>query len=365
MSDTGAGTDGERLPIPHESVSHRGSPAARRSALLRWQWHRIRHGRPPSPSPSAFGRETAAPAMPRAHPGELGVTWVGHSTVLLQAGGLNILTDPVWSDRASPLSWAGPRRLTAPAIPLEDLPPIDLVLLSHDHYDHLDTATVDALHAREGDGLVWAAPTGFRRWFARRGVRAVMELGWWQSARVRTRHGAVEVRALPARHWSQRRPFGREHRAWASWGLSTAAGHAVYFGGDSGYFGGFRDIGERAGPFDLSILPIGAYEPRWFMRSAHMNPEDAVQAYRDLGGRGAFLGVHWAGFRLTDEDPLEPPVRTREAWRAEGLDTSLLHLGPAGSTFWPVRRSRSARPEDDGVRADAPARAATPGAAGR
>jgi L-ascorbate metabolism protein UlaG (beta-lactamase superfamily) len=306
---------------------------------VRWQWERLREGRAPNPPPDAWRIEGARITAPRAPAGELRVTWVGHSTALLQIGGLNVLTDPVWSERATPLPGVGPRRLSPPALPLDRLPPIDLVLVSHDHYDHLDVATVRALHRREGDRLVWAVPVGYRRWFAGLGIRSVMELGWWRSAALVTEFGDLVVHGLPARHWSQRRAFGREHRSWGSWAIEAAGGRRAYFAGDSGYFGGFAEIGRALGPFDLSLLPIGAYEPRWFMASAHMNPEEAVQAYLDLGGTGGFLGIHWAAFRLTDEPPLEPPDRVREAWARAGLDAADLHLGPLGRTVAIERRA--------------------------
>lgn len=324
-------------------AGHELPPRDRRMALLRWQWDRLRNGRAPNPAPSEVPREAPDIARPRARPDDLGATWIGHATVLLQVGGLNVLTDPIWSERASPLARIGPRRFSPPALPLDALPPIDLVLISHDHYDHLDARTVRALDERFGGRLVWAAPIGYRRWFDRLGVRGVLELGWWQSASVQAPAGAVGVRALPARHWSQRRPLGREHRSWGAWALTTPAGRSVFFAGDSGYFGGFREIGRALGPFDLSILPIGAYEPRWFMASAHMNPEEAVRAYLDLGGEGAFLGVHWAAFRLTDEPPLEPAERARAGWARAGLDPERLYAGPLGRTAWIVRGERDAK----------------------
>jgi len=321
---------GSRVPPPQEPG--RQARRARRRALIRWQVDNLREGRPPNPPAGAIPRAAPGFDTPRAAHGEITATWIGHSTVLVQVGGLNVLTDPMWSERASPVAWAGPRRLSPPAVALAELPPIDVALVSHDHYDHLDARTVRALADRFGDGLVWAAPVGYRRWFGRLGVRGVVELGWWRSASLRTGHGELRLHALPARHWSQRNAFGGGHRSWASWALTAPSGGRVYFGGDSAYFGGYEQIGRALGPFDVTVLPIGAYEPRWFMAGAHMDPEEAVRAYRDLGGSGAFVGVHWGGFRLTDEDPLEPPVRTRAAWRAAGLDGSNLHVDTLGRT---------------------------------
>jgi N-acyl-phosphatidylethanolamine-hydrolysing phospholipase D len=284
-------------------------------------------------------------ASPRAAEGELRITWVGHATALVQLPGLNILTDPVWSDRSSPVGFAGPHRFV-PAVPdLEALPPIDAVLLSHDHYDHLDRPTVHALRDRYGDQLTWYTPLGYRRWFARLGVRRVMERDWWESADLPG--GQYQAVSVPARHWTRRRPGGTNSRLWCGWAVlprrgdgggqttvtGSTPGFRVYFAGDSGYCSAFEEIGARFGSFDASLIPIGAYEPRWFMGAAHMNPEEAVEAYKDVGGQGAFVGMHWGTWRLTFEDPLEPPARTRRAWQKAGLDEGDLHLPRHGQTL--------------------------------
>jgi N-acyl-phosphatidylethanolamine-hydrolysing phospholipase D len=255
-------------------------------------------------------------------------TWI---TIAIAACGLNLLTDPQLSERASPVPWAGPKRFTAPGLALDALPPIEGLILSHDHYDHLDDPTVRALHARFGDRVRWLAPLGYRAWFAGRGVTNVTELDWWGDTVLEGPEGEVRVSCLPAQHWTSRSPFSRLKRLWCSWALS-GGGRSAYFGGDSGWFPGYPEIGERAGPFDLTLLPIGAYEPRWFMRSSHMNPEEAVRAYVELGGVGTFGAMHWGTFRLTDEDPLEPPVKAREAWRAAGLPEERLWIAALGET---------------------------------
>ena len=256
----------------------------------------------------------------------------------MQIGALNLLTDPVFSHRASPLSWTGPSRLMPPGIALDELPPIDAVLISHDHYDHLDGPSVRALHARFGESLTWFAPLGFAAWFARRGILRVAELDWWRQATLPLPGGAGSLRltAAPVQHWCKRGP-GEANRLWCSWSARVVAENqpagAVWFAGDSGYCPVFREIGARLGPFDVSLLPIGAYEPRWFMKPAHMNPEEAVQAYVDVGGRGAFAGMHWGTFILTDEPVLEPPERTRAAWAERGLPAADLWLPPHGGTM--------------------------------
>jgi N-acyl-phosphatidylethanolamine-hydrolysing phospholipase D len=299
--------------------------------FLRWQWERLRQGRPPDPPAGALPVVPHAAATPRAAPDELRVTWVGHATFLIQAGGLNLLTDPHWSRRASPSQRLGPSRFQPPGIPFEELPPVDAVLLSHDHYDHLDLGTVRRL-AEAHPQARWFTPLGYRAWMRDAGVGAPSELDWWDQATLEAPGGTARVICLPAQHWTRRRLSGSNTRLWASYALLTAAGKRVYFGGDSGYFPGYREIGERVGPFDLSLLPVGAYDPRWFMAPAHMNPEEAVQAYLDLGGQGDFAAMHWGTFRLTDEDPLEPPVRLRAAWQAQGLAEESLHLFQHGET---------------------------------
>lgn len=269
-------------------------------------------------------------AQPGVPEGECRITWVGHATFLVQLPGVNVLTDPVWSTRASPLRWIGPERLVPAALPFAALPPIDAVLLSHDHYDHLDSETVRRLHERFGERLTWVTPLGYAEWLARLGISRVAELDWWQDA---TFGGGFRCTALPARHWARRLPWDAQRRHWASFGLVSADGLRVYFGGDSGYAPLFGEIGARLGPFDASLLAIGAYEPNWFMHAAHMNPEEAVQAWLDLGGRGAFVPMHWGTFRLTDEPPLEPVERLRAAWQMRRLPPGELRVLRHGETL--------------------------------
>jgi N-acyl-phosphatidylethanolamine-hydrolysing phospholipase D len=310
-----------------------GEQSHRFRDVVRWSWQRLTRGTPKSPAAGHFGVVPNRAAYPRAPAGEVRLTWIGHSTFLVQAGGLNVLTDPVFSRRASPMQWAGPARFAEPGIALGALPPIDAVLLSHDHYDHLDEPAVRGLHARFGEALRWFAPLGYRAWFARRGVRNVTEMDWWDEGELATGGGSARVVCLPAQHWTRRSPRSTNTRLWASFALLTPRGRRIYHGADSGYFPGYLEIGRRCGPFDASLLPIGAYEPRWFMKPAHMNPEEAVQAYRDLGGRGILAAMHWGTFRLTDEDPLEPPVRVRAAWSAAGLPAEDLWIAAHGETI--------------------------------
>lgn len=323
-------------PLHHSSVGGfiNPWPTAQREPGGFWRWQRERRGRPraPNPPPGALPLAPSEIAHPRAAEEELCVTWVGHATFLIQAGGLNLLTDPIWSRRASPVQWAGPSRFVPAGVPFERLPPIDAVLLSHDHYDHLDEGTVRRLQRTFGERLHWFVPLEFRRWFAARGVRRLAELDWWEEAKLAGTAGALRIVALPAQHWTSRTPWDRQQKLWASWAIVTPGGRKVYFAGDSSWFPGFPEIGERAGPFDVSLLPIGAYEPRWFMRPVHMNPEEAVRTYQELGGEGVMGGMHWGTFRLTDEDPLEPPVRTRAAWAEFGFPAERLWIPRHGET---------------------------------
>lgn len=339
------------LPLHHRPDGRFRNPwpeAQGDDALRRRIWRVAREWlfgkHPPDPPPGAFARGTsdvAHPWLPTGPAGdadgappsrEVRVTWIGHATALVQLPGLNLLTDPVWSDRSSPVGFAGPHRFVPPPIALEALPPIHAVLLSHDHYDHLDRPTVEALRTRFGDDLLWLTPLGYRSWFARLGVENVIERDWWEEAELPG--GRFRAVAVPARHWTRRRPGGTNKRLWCGWSVVPTEGEGprVWFAGDSGYCSAFREIGARLGPFDVSLVPVGAYEPRWFMGAVHMDPEEAVQAYRDAGGRGAFVGTHWGTWRLTFEDPLEPPVRTRAAWAAAGLPEGDLHLPAHGGT---------------------------------
>jgi N-acyl-phosphatidylethanolamine-hydrolysing phospholipase D len=300
-----------------------------------WRWQRERREKQMAPNPPPEALPAADPqiAYPRAAPDELRVTWVGHATFLVQVGGVNLLTDPHWSRRASPVQFAGPARFSPPGVHWESLPPIDAVLLSHDHYDHLDDDTVRRLRRTFGDTVRWFTPLEFRSWFAARRVHNVTELDWWDEDTLDGPGGPLRVVALPCQHWTSRTPWDRQRKLWASWAVFAPDGRSVYFGGDSGYFPGYPEIRERVGPFDALLLPIGAYEPRWFMRPVHMNPEEAVQTYRDLGGCGTLLGMHWGTWRLTDEDPLEPPLRMRKVWADLGLPAEQLQVLPHGGTW--------------------------------
>jgi N-acyl-phosphatidylethanolamine-hydrolysing phospholipase D len=302
--------------------------ASRFGDLLRWQWQRMRTTLPPSPASEDVPRREPDLSGPSTPSDELRITWIGQSTFLIQIDGQNLLTDPVWSERASPFKWLGPARFSPPGLRFEALPPIHAVLLSHDHYDHLDTATIRRL-VRAHPAAAWLTPLGYEDLLRKQGVRVVTELDWWQSSFSRT--APLQFTALPAQHWTNRfgsRPYAR---LWCSWSIAGKSAR-IYFAGDSGYCPAFGEIRERTGAFDVALLPIGAYEPRWFMRQAHMNPEEAVRAYQDLGAQH-FCAMHWATFRLTDEDPLEPPIRVRAEWVRLKLAADRLHIPAIGETI--------------------------------
>jgi len=284
-------------------------------SLLKWMLvDRTTRPRPKDPDPSVFKRVPPDFVPPRAPLSQLTVTWAGHASLLIQLDGLNVLTDPMWSERASPVSWAGPRRWVAPGIAFEDVPPLDVVLLSHNHYDHLDDQTVRRL-ARTHPQATWIVPLGLASFVQKRGAPGpVVELDWWQESIIKT----VRIVATPAQHFSSRGFGDRGDTLWCGFALTGASGRRVFFAGDTGYHPEFGAIGERCGPFDVALLPIGAYEPRWFMRYLHMNPEEAVAAFRALNAR-MMVPIHWGTFKLTDEAMDEPPIRARAAWEAAGL----------------------------------------------
>lgn len=261
----------------------------------------------------------------RANRAEPTVTWVGHATLLVQLDGVNLLTDPQWSERASPVSFAGPRRMNAPGLRFEDLPPIHLVLISHDHYDHLDEATVLRL-AREHRPRFFV-PLGLAAWLADRGVENVVERDWWERAELR----GVTFVCTPAQHSSGRGLHDQNERLWASWAVLGAA-RRLYFAGDTGYYPGLKEI-ARLGPFDLALLPIGGYSRLDGGHPNHLNPEEAVRLFEDLGAR-LMVPMHWGTFDLNREPADEPPARLRAAALAAGVERRIEPLRPGQTLDW-------------------------------
>lgn len=292
-------------------------------------WGRTRRR---GPKPTAYPVAAPAIELPRRSRG-LSATWVGHSTVLLQLGPLNVLTDPMFSDRAFPVQWFGPRRFVQPAIPLATLPPLDAVLISHNHYDHLDRGSVLKLVKLHAEAT-WFVPLGVGNLIRRCGAAKVIELDWWETATL----GLLSVTATPARHFSGRGLTDRNRTLWCGFSISTA-GMSVFYAGDTAYHPGFGEIGSRCGPFDLMMIPMGAYEPRWIMERVHANPEEAVRMYQDIAAAHPgsalphMLGIHWGTFRLTTEPMDEPPLRAAARWRELGLPPDRLWIPRHGQTL--------------------------------
>jgi L-ascorbate metabolism protein UlaG (beta-lactamase superfamily) len=257
--------------------------------------------------------------LPRAPAGAVCATWAGHASWVLRIGGLTVLTDPVWSRRIP----GTPARVTPVGVPWSALPPVDAVVISHNHYDHLDAPTLKRL-PRDTACFV---PAGLASWFRRRGFTRVTELDWWEAAEFR----GVRFDFVPAHHWSRRTLTDCCRSLWGGWVLADRAGHRVYFAGDTGYGDCFADIGRAHPGIDLALLPIGAYAPRRMLRSVHTDPEEAVQAFRDLGA-AAMAPMHWATFLLSGEPPLEPITRLHAAWAAAGLPRRALWDLPVGGS---------------------------------
>ena len=298
--------------------------------FLRWQLGGGREDWPGS-YPSPFHDR------PPARVDGLRVTLVGHASLLIQTAGVNVLVDPHWSERASPVSFGGPRRVNPPGIAFEDLPPIDAVLITHNHYDHLDLPTVARLwHAHRPRIL---APLGNDAIIRAYDDAIPVETGDWGAAFALS--GSVTAHLVPALHWSARGLNDRRMALWGAYVLATPSGQ-IHHVGDTGYGDGavFRAVRERFGRMRLATLPIGAYEPRWFMRPQHMNPEEAVRAMQDLGAEQA-LGHHWGTFRLTDEGIERPIEALAAALQAQGVPAERFRAMRPGEVWAPARHGRA------------------------
>ncbi|MED0964245.1 MBL fold metallo-hydrolase [Bacillus paramycoides] len=247
------------------------------------------------------------------------VTWIGHSTFLIQMNGLNILTDPVWTNKLKLVP-----RLTQPGLALDELPKIDIVLISHGHYDHLDFSSLRQLN----NDVLYLVPIGLKKLFTRKKFTNVKEYSWWDSITI----DEVAFHFVPAQHWTRRSLFDMNTSHWGGWIIDNKiTSETIYFCGDSGYFKGFKEIGKRFS-IDIALMPIGAYEPEWFMKVSHVSPEEAVQAYLDINATH-FIPMHYGTFALADETPREAVTRLRNNWNLRMLPWEQLHVLFLGQTF--------------------------------
>ena len=300
--------------------------------FLRWQWESWgldKTANSLTPSVQADLALLQAPTAPT-------VTWIGHATALVQANGLNVLVDPIFSERASPVQIFGPKRAQPPGVAMADLPHIDAVLISHNHYDHLDRNSVAQLDEKAkaaGKTTQFFVPLGLKAWFNGIGIDSVVELDWWEHQSVQ----GVEFHLTPVQHWSARSINDRSATLWGGWAVLGPDFH-WYYAGDTGYSRDFADTAKQfasrqtaalGGGFDLALVPIGAYEPRWFMSQQHVNPMESVRIHQDVGAKRS-IGVHWGTFALTDE-PLDQPPRelaiARQVLKVKETDFGLLAIG--------------------------------------
>lgn len=282
-------------------------------AVLKWRRERVK-------PPATFHVPRLDPTPERLPPAPghgIRVTWVGHSTVLLQLDGRSYLTDPVWSARVGGVI----ARKTPPGVPFAALPRIDAILLSHNHYDHLDAPTL-ARFPRETPIF---APSGVGPWLRRRGFTRVVERSWWEHEDM----AGHRVTCVPAQHFSGRTLWDRDRTLWCGYVVEGNEGAKAYFAGDTGYFAGFQQIGTAFPGLDLALVPAGAYEPRWFMAPVHVSPDEAARAFVETGA-ARMLPIHWGAFQLADEALDAPPGELRRWWQKEGLDASRLLLPALG-----------------------------------
>jgi L-ascorbate metabolism protein UlaG (beta-lactamase superfamily) len=257
--------------------------------------------------------------------GELRITFVNHSTVLIQIDSVNILTDPIWSERASPVSWAGPRRVRPPGIRYEDLPPIDAVVVSHNHYDHLDIPTLTKLSADHQPQIFTGL--GNDLLMKENQIKNIQQIDWWQNIELKNR---VTLTCVPAQHWSGRGFGDRMTNLWCGFVFKGTIG-TIYFAGDTGFGPHFKMIAERYGPIDVALLPIGAFRPRWFMQSSHLSPSDAVQAHQILGAKQS-IAIHFGTFNLGDDGETEAVDLLKQEIKKSGVAFHILDFGESLAT---------------------------------
>lgn len=266
------------------------------------------------------------PPQPVLNNGEAVFTFVNHSTFLIQAHGINILTDPVWSKRISPFQWVGPKRMRPPGIRFDDLPEIHLVLISHNHYDHLDINTL--INLKEAFSPLFVTPLGVSSYLKENGIFNTIELDWWQEFRF---NHHLSVSGVPAQHFSGRGLTDRDKTLWCGYVMQLPEGN-IYFAGDTGYDGFFKEIGGRFTPIRVALIPIGAYRPRWFMLPIHVDPDEAVLIHKDVKAEHS-IGMHFGTFALADEGMNEPVKDLAIARKKYGIATEEFRTLNEGEAF--------------------------------
>jgi N-acyl-phosphatidylethanolamine-hydrolysing phospholipase D len=307
---------------------HNNYPHAGRQSFWAWKWEQLRDG-VPQPPPGGWNLPAIKtdPEALRAPAGNPSMTWIGHATVLVRIAGMTVLFDPIFSERASPVAFAGPRRIVPLPIDIPELPRVDVVMISHNHYDHLDEDSVLRLAAMPQGSPRFLVPLGLKAWFTERGISRVDEFDWWQT----TTEGPLAITMVPVQHWSKRTLVDANATLWGGW-VVEGQGLRIIHTGDTGYSQDFRDIGARFGGFDMAFIPIGAYAPRWFMQTMHVDVAEAVQVRADLNAARA-IGIHWGTFDgMTDEPLDEPPVLLARERAARGLTTEQFDVVKIGET---------------------------------
>lgn len=300
------------------------------SDLLRWYRERFGKSLPPPPGEfmanyDAFPVRTFK-ASPLESPSQIRASWLSHASVLLEFQGLTVLTDPHFCERAFPVQWAGPARKVKSPTNVADLPQIDVVVISHNHYDHMDEGTLLDL-AKKSPNTLFLVPLGVEKTFQSWGIHNVKAMDWWDKKSIR----GAEFTFVPAYHWSARTLLDRNTTLWGGWAVKHPRLN-FFFSGDTGYSEDFKEIGRRLGPFDFSAIAVGAYEPRWFMKAQHINPDEAVKIHQEVGSKKS-IGVHWGTFELTDE-PLDQPIGDLAKARMKyGLPESEFELLEHGQTI--------------------------------
>ncbi|MBI5273477.1 MAG: MBL fold metallo-hydrolase [Chlamydiales bacterium] len=304
--------------------------------IVKWQLGVFQDALPPPQSPKSFEypnqKEEIDPSKPQ-------VVWINHSTFLISVYGMNILTDPIWSNRCSPVPFIGPKRMHAPAIKIEDLPEIHMVLVSHDHYDHLDKKSVDKLHERF-PSIRWIVPKGLKPWFLKRGISNVAEHAWWQESLFSFEVGNLElvITAVPCQHFSGRLFWHSNNTLWCSYVVKFKKDRKVkylYFVGDTGYNDyDFKTIGEHFPQIDLSLIPIGTYVPHEFMAPVHIDPEKAVKIHQEVKSKLS-VGMHWKTFKLSSEGMMQPPYDLYLSLKEENINPRCFRvIDPGQAINW-------------------------------